>query len=273
MIEYSESLDWDPVDMVRDRLSHNQNALIVFTGQTGSGKSISALEFARLIDPTFNVTRVVFTTVEFLNLVEIISPGQVIIFDEAGIDLDSRRSMSSQNVFFSNIMKVFRYRQIPVIFTLPNLAMLDKNVRRVFHIWCKTREIDYERKICWTSLYRISAEDDWNDVITRSLPRIQNPITKEKRKITRVGFRQAPPDLVAAYEAKKHIYVTGMFSEMRTSLEKSKRAKKGLVKAEIPPPPISLLPSTSKRVITPSEVTAALKSVEKKPRKTRDTLK
>jgi hypothetical protein len=212
------SLKWDPVSLARKRLARNQNLLCVITGQTGTGKSLSALEFARLIDPTFTPAQVVFTVEEFLTIMEVLGPGKVIIFDEAGVDLDARRSSSKKNVFFSNILKTFRYLQIPTIFTLPNLAMLDKNARRLFHLWIKTREIDYRNNICWASYYIISAEDDWNDIVTRALPRVHDPVTHEKRKITRVGFRKPPNSLLIPYEARKDVYVTEMLQEMREGL-------------------------------------------------------
>jgi len=216
--EVNISLRWDPVSLARKRLARNQNLLCVITGQTGTGKSLSALEFARLIDPTFTADQVVFTVEEFLNLMETLGPGKVIIFDEAGVDLDARRSSSKKNVFFSNILKTFRYLQIPTIFTLPNLAMLDKNARRLFHLWIKTREIDYKREICWSSYYIISAEDDWNDIVTRALPRVHDPVTHEKRKITRVGFRKPPASIQTPYEARKDVYVKQMLQEMREGL-------------------------------------------------------
>lgn len=238
MSEFSEGLEWDPVDIVRERLNHNQNALIVFTGETGSGKSLSAIEFARLIDPKFTVDQIVFTTRDFLRMMKVLDKRRVLLFDEAGVDLDARRSQTKKNVFFSNILKTFRYLQIPTIFTLPNLAMLDKNARRLFHIWVKTREIDYARGICWTSYYKISADDDWNDRVTRALMRIQNPDTKEKRKITRVGFKKPPADLTKAYEAKKDLYVKQMLKEMEKELDEQKEGKvKKIPKGDVSPIP------------------------------------
>jgi len=226
MVAVESSLRWDPVSIARTRLSRNQNLLVVFTGQTGTGKSLSALEFAHLIDPTFTADQVVFTVKEFMSLLKILSPGKVILFDEAGVDLDSRRSSSKRNVFFSNIMKTFRYLQIPTIFTLPNLAMLDKNARRLFHLWVKTREIDYRKNICWSSMYLISADDDWNDLISRSLPRVHDSVTHEKRKIVRVGFRKPPQDLLEAYEAKKNKYVIQMLEEMEDGLKNVEDSEK-----------------------------------------------
>lgn len=189
------------------------------TGQTGTGKSMCALEFARLIDPEFNADKVVFTVKDFLELLKTLKKGEVVVFDEAGVDFDARRSSSKKNVFFSNVLKTFRYRNIPTIFTLPHLAMLDKNARRLFHYWVKTHSIDYERNICWTRFYVINSEDDWSDALKRYMVRVYDPVTHAKRCIVRVGFRKPPQPLVDAYERKKHEYVTAMLDDMQEKMD------------------------------------------------------
>jgi hypothetical protein len=207
------------VDLVNSRLKHNQNALIAMTGQTGTGKSMCALEFARLIDKDFNVDKVVFTVKDFLELLKELKKGEVVVFDEAGVDFDARRSSSNKNVFFSNILKTFRYRNIPTIFTLPHLAMLDKNARRLFHYWVKTQSIDYDRNICWTKFYVIDSQDDWSDVLKRYMVRVFDPETHEKRRIVRIGFNKPPQKLVDEYEKKKHEYVNAMLVDMQKKMD------------------------------------------------------
>lgn len=218
---------FDVCDLVRSRLRHNQNALIAMTGQTGTGKSMCGLEFARLIDPDFNAEKVVFTVKDFLELLKTLNKGEVVVFDEAGVDFDARRSSSKKNVFFSNVLKTFRYRNIPTIFTLPHLAMLDKNARRLFHYWVKTHSIDYERNICWTRFYVINSEDDWSDILKRYMVRVYDPITHEKRCIVRVGFRKPPQKLIDDYEAKKHEYVTAMLEDMQKKMDRSEEGGEG----------------------------------------------
>jgi hypothetical protein len=213
-------IKFDVVDLVRTRLKHNQNALIAMTGQTGTGKSMCALEFARLIDRDFNADKVVFTVKDFLELLKELKKGEVVVFDEAGVDFDARRSSSNKNVFFSNILKTFRYRNIPTIFTLPHLAMLDRNARRLFHYWVKTHSIDYERNICWTKFYVIDSQDDWSDVLKRYMIRVIDPNTHEKRRIVRVGFNKPPTKLVDDYEKKKHEYVAAMLKDMEKKMER-----------------------------------------------------
>jgi len=211
-------IKFDIVDLVHNRLRHNQNALIAITGQTGTGKSMCALEFAWLIDKDFNADKIVFTVKDFLELLKTLKKGEVVVFDEAGVDFDARRSSSNKNVFFSNVLKTFRYRNIPTIFTLPHLAMLDRNARRLFHYWVKTQMIDYERNVCWTKFYVIDSQDDWSDVLKRYMIRVFDPNTHEKRRIVRIGFKKPPQKLIDDYEKKKDEYVRAMLRDMEKKM-------------------------------------------------------
>ena len=70
----------------------NRNFCGIFVGRVGTGKSWSALRYAEVIDPTFNIDRVVFKISDLLNLAKTLDPGKAIIFDEAGIDASNRES-------------------------------------------------------------------------------------------------------------------------------------------------------------------------------------
>lgn len=56
---------------------------------TGSGKSLASIRLAERVDPAFSVDRIVFTVKEFIALVNAgLPPGSVIVFDDAGIDIN-----------------------------------------------------------------------------------------------------------------------------------------------------------------------------------------
>jgi len=69
------------------------------SGQTGSGKSWSALSIAEMLDPDFHMRQVIFKGTELLALINSnkLKRGSVIIWDEAGIDLSNRAWMSATN--------------------------------------------------------------------------------------------------------------------------------------------------------------------------------
>lgn len=239
----NDDIRFDPVDLIRRRLQRNQNALIAMTGQTGSGKSLAALYLAWSIDPDFTAEQVVFRVVDFLDLLDELEPGRVIIFDEAGVDFDARRSGSKGNVGFSNILKTFRYKQLPTIFTLPRLTMLDVNGRRLFHYWLKTAGIDYKHSLCKTHWFCIDSEDDWSDRIKRYFPRVINKETGERAVITWVKWPLPPDKIRIPYEKYKNEFVTAMNQEIRQSMMKMRHDELGDEADEPPAPPRARAPS------------------------------
>jgi len=113
--------------------TENKNELMVIVGDPGSGKSYSALSLAERIDPTFNVDRVVFKPEEFLDVLDKCSRGNVVIFDEAGVGIPSREWQTIQNKLLSYVLQTFRYKNLCVIFTTPNMSYIDKQVRLLVH--------------------------------------------------------------------------------------------------------------------------------------------
>ena len=56
------------IKYAKDRLKANQNLLGTFLGGTGSGKTYCSLSYAEKLDKKFNIDRVVFTTEDFMRL-------------------------------------------------------------------------------------------------------------------------------------------------------------------------------------------------------------
>src|SRR6266705_171041 len=73
---------WIAAEIRQRVLEHNLNAIIIFIGPTGFGKSYSGLRLAELIDPKFGLSHIAFSAENFLDLVNggDIEPGQVIVW-------------------------------------------------------------------------------------------------------------------------------------------------------------------------------------------------
>ena len=70
-------------------------------GPTGSGKSYGAIRLAERIDPNFSVNRIVFTVKDFIHLMNQGLPkGSVIVFDDAGLGINSREWQSLPSKIF-----------------------------------------------------------------------------------------------------------------------------------------------------------------------------
>jgi len=150
-VEHDE--DWF-IRQVKKRLKSGRNFIVIIHGPTGSGKSYLALKIAEVLDPTFNIDRVIFDPSDFFDLVEKLPKRAWLVFDESGAILDARRFMTVVNCVVSYVLETFRYKQICVIFTVPNLKMIDSNVRRLMHCMIFQRDWGHAR------IYRIGTGYD-----------------------------------------------------------------------------------------------------------------
>jgi len=143
------------IKRIRARLLfQNKNWLGIICGETGSGKSYSALSLGYLIS---NRVHVVFTPLEFLSLLNSskIRKADVVIFDEAGVGMSSREWYSVQNKLLGTVLQTFRNMNVAVIFTTPNLSFIDVQARKLFHNYLETAYLDYETEEAFLKVFDI----------------------------------------------------------------------------------------------------------------------
>ncbi len=196
-----------------NRIRNNQNVIGAVCGETGSGKSWTALKIGEMVDPHFGPENVVFSAKEFLESFESHSRGEVVIYDE-GQEWSARRSMSKKNVEMSDIMTMLRFTQVNVIFTVPDISMVDINLRRLLHLYLDVRPVNRvngPKKLRNKSVARIYTIKSQRDPSGRGsrLMRVhpEIPIIRDGAKrpvrVDSCQFRAPRPDLVEAYEARK----------------------------------------------------------------------
>ena len=181
--DQEEVIDWF-IQEVKARLKSGRNFICIIHGPTGSGKSYLAMKIAEVLDPTFNVNRVLFNPENFFKLVKTLPPDSFVVVDEAGAILDARRFMTAINCITSYVLETFRFKRVNVIFTVPSIKMLDINVRRLMH--CMVFQEDRGK----ARIYKIMMSFDG--------------ATWPKRIGTFVGVSMPSQTLCDAYEEKKH---------------------------------------------------------------------
>lgn len=148
------------IDRIKLRLhKKNKNFVLAIVGECGSGKSWTALNLAEKIDPDFNAKKqVVFTARQFLDLVNKgeLKKGQVIIFDEAGVDYDSREWFSVMNKMLNHFLQTWRHRNLCLILTTPLIKFIDSNARPLLNAYLEMRSIDRVKKQSMGVWYNLS---------------------------------------------------------------------------------------------------------------------
>lgn len=118
----------------------DKDCFIAFDGKEGVGKSTIAMQWCKYIDPTFNLSRVVFTPEEFREAIFKAKKGQAVMFDEAFTGFSSRASLSGVNKTLISLMMQIRQKNLFVAIVLPTIFLLDKYIsifrtRALVHVY------------------------------------------------------------------------------------------------------------------------------------------
>ena len=138
------------IGYIHSRIKKNKNFLCMITGQTGSGKSWTALSLGEMLDEEFSSERVVFNGRELMSLINSgkLTKGSVIIWDEAGVELSSRSWQSQANKLINYLIQTFRHKNFILIFTAPYGDFIDVGTRKLFHAEFQTSKILMKEKKC-----------------------------------------------------------------------------------------------------------------------------
>lgn len=216
-------------------LFQNKNWLAVVCGETGSGKSYSALQMANIISPRgITIKRnVVFNAVQFLNRInnpEGLKKGDIIIFDEAGVGMSSREWYSLQNKLFGSVLQTFRNLNVGVIFTTPNLSFIDVQARKLLHNYFETANIDYKEQIAYMKVYNIEHNSRYDKTYFKH-PRFQDS-NGRIIKTRFLGLQKINEQLAKEYERVKSEYTRNLNQKALEELTKKKEKKTKLTNFE-----------------------------------------
>lgn len=188
------------------------------SGKRGDGKSFDALEIALVLDPTFNVKRVVFCLEDFLNLVETLPPRSFVVADEIGEWFGARDFMKAENKDLADLLQVFRICQLGVIYTVPAMYQVDKNLRTMGDVFIKALRVHRDKDMGEAKYFDVEI-----DSIRGKKPYTKQPVVMGpdgyRKKITKVFFDRIPPMLEKQYRAKKKDFTDRIIAEKRRRAE------------------------------------------------------
>lgn len=122
--------------------------VIAIDGEERAGKSVFAMQIAKVLYPDFNEKNVCFTPKEFIGAVTSARRFSCIVFDEAFTGLSSRASLSEVNNLLVSLMMEMGQRNLFIIIVLPTVFLMDKYValhraKGLFHVYQKEGKRGY----------------------------------------------------------------------------------------------------------------------------------
>lgn len=219
----------------------NQNAIIAFTGLTGSGKSYSAIELALLLgkmkgfhfDPEIYI---IFTIDELISLIYMGErrppPGSIIIFDDAGVGANSRDWQDEYNKILAKIAQSFRFMNYVFLVTVPKMDFIDRQAREVVHARLTT--VTDEKGTAMQGTLRIEiAYQDTDDVTifmppevtTADLPDVGFTISGSV-SIRTFHFEKIPDEVAHIYEGMKEEALVGSIKALKQMIDEAEQLKK-----------------------------------------------
>ena len=195
----------------KDILEHNQSRLTACCGKTGTGKSYSTIAYARsLMGETFDVRKHIayFDPYDFLKAVNRAEKGSFIIFDDAGVGVDSRDWQKESNKMMTKIGQVFRTKNLYITFTTPDFSFVDIKYRKIFHYFVTMRNIDYKNQMTVAKWYQIDL-DPWTGDFFRK--NIEIRVGNRMEELDVVRAEKIPDDVAKEYEECRAKATDGLF--------------------------------------------------------------
>lgn len=200
---------------VRER---NLNAICIFVGPTGAGKSYSALRLAELIDPSFSMKRVVFRATEFLDLINdpSVIKGNVVFWDEMGLGMPARDWQSVFNRSIGFVLQSFRFKNLILLMTVPDQSFIDSQARRLFHYFFECIAVHHAQEVVVAKPFIVDHNARFDKDYLK-YPVVSRPDGPEK--IGSIQFRKPSDGMRAAYEKHRQGFMDAYYRELRESLE------------------------------------------------------
>lgn len=226
-------------------IRRNKNVLSAELGGTGSGKSYRDLRkmelwydyyFKKKV-PVENICFGLGQAMERLSSGEL-KKGDILIVEEAGVNLGSRNWQSKVSKMFNYVLQSFRSMNVGIFFNLPYLSMLDSQARHLLHYYGESLGVDEKtgQNKCKPFFVEVAQS---SGKIYRHYPKVK--IGKRGVKVRRFIYNMPSQYLVDAYEKKKEEYLKDLIKDFsdKTNGKKEEKKKEKIPRNQVRPPPIA----------------------------------
>jgi hypothetical protein len=189
------------------------NCVMMINGQTGSGKSYSAIKLGILTDDEFDVDSVCFSLREMRDRVE--EGRKTIILDDVETFAHSRDSMTKLSKWLTKYFDMVRARRNFFILTAPSFYEVDKILRERTLVQGITKGVNIAWGHTILKTFFIEKEPNYGKIY-KHRPIIFDENTGTYKKINDIRLGKPPDRIIKEYEDKK----LDMFNKLGKNIDK-----------------------------------------------------
>ena len=199
----------------------NRNFVAPIVGRVGTGKSYCGLRLCEQLYPNFDIDKHLYW--DILQLADDVQAdrlekGSCILFDEAGIAVSNRQSyMNKFNKAMSFILQTWRHRNIILFLTVPDLAFIDKGVRKMCDALVQCDNVVKSRKVVQVKWKWIQVNQQKGEMYFHGA----------KSRYGRVMLEIGKPStkLINKYEKAKTAFTTSLYETIKKDISPEQEAK------------------------------------------------
>ena len=190
----------------------NEHFMGAIVGREGSGKSLTAVAIASLVDPDFTADDVYFDPQDLLEAFDSddYSRGSVIIMDEAGVGLGNRSWYDKEQILLNQTLQTVRDDNMGVLFTLPRLEELDSQTIGRLHAMIEMEGV-VDGEYATARWKNIELSRDGRGDVYKKYPRYL--INGARRRISQIGIGRPPAEIEETYEERKAAFKEELYEE------------------------------------------------------------
>ena len=200
------------------RIRKNQNAIIIFNGFTGSGKSYAcircAIDLAEDLGTNFSIEKnLAFKFTDLLQKMDLPGnnlPGTIFVMEEVGSfgsGASAREWQSQANKFFFSFMQTSRHRNQVLLLNCPSFHYLEKGTRELVHFQFEASGISHKERIAFFKPFFLQVNTRTGKIYFKHLRYTHN---HTKRILNRIGFKLPKRKILNVYEKEKLAFTTDL---------------------------------------------------------------
>ena len=206
----------------------NNSTNVRFVGDTGSGKSWSALSFcemcAKLLNRSFTEKDIYFSIKDVLDEISNNNPprGTVFLIDEQQVEANARDHQSKRAKAYSLLLSTVRSKGYIIVTTLPFSDMELKSVRRFFQVEVETHGANLATKTVRSTPRYLEYSRSKADKVYRKMLVIsylnQSTGLMTNKKMSYWDIPKAGQELIDSYELKKGTFQQKLYKRLSREL-------------------------------------------------------